>query len=113
MLVLTGSTLALLLAFRGAPPRVPRGLRWLCSWGRLSYEIYLSLMFVVFAIMRLYRWSGAAGRIGFLWYLPAFVACWAQGMLVARHWSVPCERWLRGQWLRREAKSVEAAFPAG
>jgi peptidoglycan/LPS O-acetylase OafA/YrhL len=112
MLVLTGSTLALLLAFRGAPPSVPRGLRWLCSWGRLSYEIYLSHMFVVFALVRLYRWSGADARTGFLWYLPAFVACWALGVLVARFWSAPCERWLRGRWLRRGTKRVEAVFPA-
>lgn len=113
MLLLTGSTLALLLAFRSEPPRVPRGLRWLCSWGRLSYEIYLSHMFVVFALMRLYRWSGADARTGFLWYLPAFVACWVLGMLVARCWSMPCERWLRGRWLRPVTKPVEAVSPAG
>jgi peptidoglycan/LPS O-acetylase OafA/YrhL len=99
MLVLTGSTLALLLAFRTAPPRIPRGLRWLCEWGRLSYEIYLSHMFVVFAITRLYRWSGADARLGFLWYLPAFVLAWALGALVARGFSLPCERWLRERWL--------------
>jgi peptidoglycan/LPS O-acetylase OafA/YrhL len=112
MLLLTGSTLALLLAFRSEPPRVPRGLRWLCSWGRLSYEIYLSHMFVVFALVRLYHWSGADARTGFLWYLPAFVACWALGMLVAHCWSVPCERWLRGRWLRPAPKPVEAISSA-
>ncbi|MGN2254360.1 acyltransferase family protein [Frateuria sp. GZRe12] len=113
MLLLTGSTLALLLAFRSEPPRVPRGLRWLCSWGRLSYEIYLSHMFVVFALMRLYRWTGADARTGFLWYLPAFAACWVLGMLVARCWSMPCERWLRGRWLRPAKNPVEAVSPAG
>ena len=113
MLVLTGSTLALLLAFRSAPPDVPRGLRWLCSWGRLSYEIYLSHMFVVFALVRLYRGSGADARSGFLWYLPAFVACWALGMLVARYWSMPCDRWLRSRWLHTAPEPVEAASPAG
>lgn len=112
MLVLTGSTLALLLAFRHEPPRVPRGLRWLCSWGRLSYEIYLSHMFVVYALVRLYRWSGADARTGFLWYLPAFALCWALGMLVARWWSMPCERWLRGRWLR-PAPMAEAGATAG
>jgi len=113
MLLLTGSTLALLLAFRSAPPRVPRGLRWLCNWGQLSYEIYLSHMFVVFALMRLYRWSGADARSGFLWYLPAFAACWALGMLVSRCWSMPCERWLRDRWLHRAPKAVETVSPAG
>ena len=99
MLLLTGSTLALLLAFRAAPPRVPRGLRWLCGWGRLSYEIYLSHMFVVYALVRLYRWAGGDVRAGFLWYLPACVLCWALGVLVARGISGPCERWLRRRWL--------------
>ncbi|UGB46236.1 acyltransferase [Frateuria edaphi] len=113
MLLLTGSTLALLLAFRSAPPPVPRGLRWVCSWGRLSYEIYLSHMFVVFALMRLYRWSGADARTGFLWYLPAFAACWMLGVLIARCWSMPCERWLRGRWLRPVTEPVETVSPAG
>ena len=58
MLLLSGSTLALLVALRGAPSPLPHALRWLCSWGRLSYEIYLSPMFVGFIIMRLYRFSG-------------------------------------------------------
>jgi len=99
LLVLTGSTLMLLVAFRTQPPRVPRGMRWLCSWGRLSYEIYLSHMFVVFAIVRLYRWSGADARTSFLWYLPAFGLCWILGVLVARWLSDPCERWLRRRWV--------------
>jgi len=112
MLLLTGSTLALLAAFRSEPPRVPSGLRWLCSWGRLSYEIYLSHMFVVYAITRLYRWSGADVRTGFLWYLPAFALCWALGALVMRGWSAPCERWLRGRWLRPTPMPAEVAYPA-
>ncbi|HET6807373.1 MAG TPA: acyltransferase [Frateuria sp.] len=107
MLLLTGSTLALLLAFRRQPPRVPRGLRWLCHWGRLSYEIYLSHMFVVFALVRVFRWSGADARLGFLWYLPAFGLCWGLGVVVARGWSVPCERWLR----RRRAQPVPGPGP--
>ncbi|WP_424681413.1 acyltransferase family protein [Frateuria sp. YIM B11624] len=111
MLVLTGSTLALLVAFRSEPPCVPRMLHWVCSWGRLSYEIYLSHMFVVYAIMRLYRWSGADARSGFLWYLPAFALCWALGALVMRCWSVPCERWLRDRWLR-PSPAAEVVAPA-
>jgi peptidoglycan/LPS O-acetylase OafA/YrhL len=111
MLLLTGSTVAILIALQAQPPRVPRGLRWPCSWGRLSYEIYLSHMFVVFAIMRLYRWSGAGPHTGFLWYLPAFALCWALGVLVARGWSLPCERWLRDRWLRPATTTLRAACP--
>ena len=113
MLLLTGSTLALLVALRSMPSPVPHALRWLCSWGRLSYEIYLSHMFVVFTLVRLYRWSGADARSGFLWYLPAFALCWALGAWVMRYWSAPCERWLRGRWLRAKPVPVESVSPAG
>jgi peptidoglycan/LPS O-acetylase OafA/YrhL len=109
MLLLTGSTLALLLAFQVEPPRVPRALAWLCSWGRLSYEIYLSHMFVVFAIMQLYRWSGADVRTSWLWYVPAFAACWVLGVLIARGLSLPCERLLRGRWLRPSRAPMASA----
>ena len=113
LLLLTGSTLALLVAFRLDSPRVPRGLRWLCDWGRLSYEIYLSHMFVVFALVRLYRWNGADPRLGFLWYLATFALCWALGAGVARGLSEPCERWLRGRWLRSVAARVGVVSAAG
>lgn len=113
MLLLTGSTLALLVALRSAPPRVPRAARWLCSWGRLSYEIYLSHMFVVFAIVGLYRFSGAEPRSAFLWYLPAFALSWGLGALVARWLSLPCERWLRRSWLHAVPGAAQAACRPG
>jgi peptidoglycan/LPS O-acetylase OafA/YrhL len=74
-----------------------RGLGWLRSWGRLSYEIYLSHMFVVFAVVRLFRLSGADYRWGLLWYLLALPSCWLLGAAVERWLSTPCERWLRRQ----------------
>jgi hypothetical protein len=69
-------------------------------------------VFVVFAIMRLYRASGADPRFGFVWYLPAFALCWVLGVLVARGLSLPCERWLRGLWLRPAPAATGAAHPA-
>lgn len=99
LLVLALSTLCLVLASQqrqshGAGKPV-HGLGWLRSWGRLSYEIYLSHMFVVFAVVRLFRLSGADQRLGFLWYLPALPLCWLLGAAVERWLSAPCERWLR------------------
>lgn len=99
MLVLTGSTLCLLLCFRwraGEGAASPlRGFGWLRSWGRMSYEIYLTHMFVVFAVLRAYRaWDGDLAH-GWLWYLPALCLCWLLGSGVERWLSVPCERWLR------------------
>jgi peptidoglycan/LPS O-acetylase OafA/YrhL len=101
LLVLTVSTLCLLLASRQRPSlghgQPMRGLGWLRSWGRLSYEIYLSHMFVVFAVVRLFRLSGADYRWGLLWYLLALPSCWLLGAAVERWLSTPCERWLRRQ----------------
>ncbi len=126
MLVLTGSVVALLLACSVRPVRVWRGLGWLCGWGRLSYEIYLSHMFVVFAVVRLYRMVDADPRYGYLWYPPALALCWLLGALVARGLSQPCERWLRarlGGWrhgpatrargVRLNARARQAGGAAG
>jgi peptidoglycan/LPS O-acetylase OafA/YrhL len=101
MLVLTCSTLCLLLCCRwraeGSEASPLRGSGWLRSWGRMSYEIYLTHMFVVFAVIRAYRaWDGNPAH-GWLWYLPALVLCWLLGSAVERWLSAPCERWLRGR----------------
>jgi peptidoglycan/LPS O-acetylase OafA/YrhL len=99
MLLLTASAMALVLgmhwrvAYGVASPM--RGLGWLRSCGRLSYEIYLTHMFVVTAVVRLFRASGAPRTWDVLWYLPAVALCWLLGSLVARYVSVPSERALR------------------
>lgn len=99
MLLLACSALCLLLACEQRQRRGDwqpfRALGWLRSWGRLSYEIYLSHMFVVFAVVRLFKLSGADVRWGFLWYLLALPLCWLLGAAVERWLSTPCERWLR------------------
>ncbi|OOG36359.1 acyltransferase [Rhodanobacter sp. C05] len=115
LLVLTGSTLCLLLASQQRQSRgswqPTRGLGWLRSWGRLSYEIYLSHMFVVFAAVRLFKFSGADVRWGFLWYLLALPLCWLLGAAV-EHWlSVPCERWLRRRLTRPARMDATAICP--
>ncbi|TWH99741.1 hypothetical protein IP90_03049 [Luteimonas cucumeris] len=76
-----------------------RGLGWLRSFGRLSYEIYLSHMFVVFGIVALFRSAGGDLRSGFWWYLPVLLLCWLLGAAIARGFSEPCDRALRRRWL--------------
>lgn len=113
MLLLTVSAMSLLLACQARPPRPSRGFGWLRSWGRLSYEIYLSHMFVVFPLVWLYRASGGDVALGFLWYLPALLLCWGLGALVAHGLSQPCERWLRRRLSRPSAVEPTAICPAG
>ncbi|GGX80223.1 acyltransferase family protein [Pseudoduganella dura] len=68
----------MLLAFHARPPAPRRGLGWLAAMGRLSYELYLSHMFIVLAAVALYRallddvqtWT-------FIVYLPVLACCHA------------------------------------
>ncbi|APR78725.1 acyltransferase family protein [Minicystis rosea] len=105
MLLLTGGTACLAVAFhwqaRTEAPFRMRGFGWLCSFGRLSYEIYLTHMFVVFLVVRAFKARGGDLRMGVLWYLPAVVVSWLLGWLVARYVSIPSERALREALMRR------------
>ena len=104
MLVLTGSAAMLIAGLQvDTGGRPTRALGWLRSFGRLSYEIYLTHMFVVFALVALYRHGGSDVRAGFWWYLPLLALCWALGALLARFYSEPCDRAVRRRWLRASA----------
>ncbi|MEO6968829.1 MAG: acyltransferase [Rhodanobacteraceae bacterium] len=87
------------------------GFGWLCSFGRLSYEIYLTHMFVVYAAVRAFKATGGNIGLGYLWYLPVMIVCWLLGVLVARFFSIPCDRALRGRLLEPESWQV-AGEPA-
>lgn len=99
LLFLTLGTALLLLGFRWTNGFLPRPLlyatSWLCGGGRLSYEIYLTHMFIVWPIVRSFQQSGVAMDWGFLWYFPAVVMSWALGWVVAQIFSMPTEKWLR------------------
>ena len=96
MLVLTFSAAALVIACRWRSAvdasQTLRALGWLRSAGRLSYEIYLTHMFVVWAVVDRFDAAGANLRTGFAWYLPVLVGTWTSGWLVARFISNPLER---------------------
>lgn len=112
LLVATLSTLLLLLGVeragttqRGGWPlagersaswwRAPDRLLQLC--GRLSYELYLTHMFAVLAVVRLSKtglWPGPASA---LWYLPGLSLVILLGIATERWLSAPCERWLRAR----------------
>jgi peptidoglycan/LPS O-acetylase OafA/YrhL len=113
LLMLTVSVMCLLLGLhwrQGIGALRPwRGLDWLRSFGRLSYEIYLSHMFVVTALVQLFRASGGDMTWGVLWYLPAVQLCWLLGAGVARFISLPCERWLRERLVKPSASSLPLA----
>ncbi|HEX7914437.1 acyltransferase [Rudaea sp.] len=115
--LLIGSAASLILGLHwqaaSARPWRLRRLGWLCSCGRLSYEIYLFHMFVVFALVAAFRSGGFDMRWGFLWYVPTLVLAWLLGVAVARGFSQPCERWLRRRFGNAVTRPLVAQTASG
>lgn len=106
MLVLLASAASLVLACHylcdAAATQAPRGLAWLARMGRLSYEIYLSHMFVVLTAVLLYRQAYAPDlRWGFVVYAPCIVACVVLAAQLERWVTKPSESWLRRAWFKQ------------
>lgn len=77
-----------------APWAVTAPLR---SFGRWSYEIYLTHMFVVFALVSAYAAAGWGKREGAWAYPLALAGSWALGRAFARLWSEPANTWVRAR----------------
>jgi peptidoglycan/LPS O-acetylase OafA/YrhL len=91
----------LLLAAHSHPPAPRRALHWLARMGELSYELYLSHMFVVLAAVALYRaLLGKEQAWTFVVYLPVLVSCFVLAAALERSVSL---RFAKPRWpvLRR------------
>lgn len=113
MLVLTLSTAALLVGLEWRRRHAPhaaglRGLGWLRAQGRLSYEIYLTHMFVVYSLVAAFKAAGGEVRNGWMWFVPAVLGCWALGAVVERVVTRPAGRWTLQRWMPKP-ESVHAA----
>jgi len=112
ILLLTLSAVCLVLAFhlqaRDATLRPVWGTGWLRSFGRLSYEIYLTHMFMVWPVIRVFRAKGGNLWWGFLWYLPVVAASWLLGWLVARYLSTPGEQAMRRSLMKAPLQPSQA-----
>jgi peptidoglycan/LPS O-acetylase OafA/YrhL len=87
--VVVGTAL-MLLAFHAHPPAprvgLYRGLRWLARMGSLSYELYLSHMFVVLGAVGLYRAVlGKEQAWTFTVYLPVLLLCVGLALVLKRY----------------------------
>jgi peptidoglycan/LPS O-acetylase OafA/YrhL len=78
---------------------------WLRSMGRLSYEIYLTHVFVVFAVADLFVILGWSRYWGFILYVPAIASAWLLAWLVERYISVPAMRTLLSRRPRKQIGS--------
>jgi peptidoglycan/LPS O-acetylase OafA/YrhL len=99
---LVGGAALMLLAFHAHPPAPRKGLRWLARMGSLSYELYLSHMFVVLGAVAAYRaLLGKEQAWTFTVYLPVLLLCFGLALLLEKFTS----RFSRqGACLENEAK---------
>lgn len=68
------------------------------SWyGRNSYEVYLTHMFVVWPVVWIFGFTHATPNSAPLWFLGAIVVAGALGYVVARYYSEPLNRYLRNK----------------
>lgn len=78
-------TCLMLLAFTAHPPAQHRPLQWLARMGSLSYELYLSHMFIVLAAVGMYRtFLGETQAWTFTVYFPVLVCCYLLALQLER-----------------------------
>jgi peptidoglycan/LPS O-acetylase OafA/YrhL len=112
LLLLTFSAICLILAFHWrAGDNAHWAIRytaWLQSFGRLSYEIYLTHMFVVLSIVQLFKSTGASLQWGVVWYIPAVALSWVLGWAVAKYISTPSDKFIRSRLMipKQQASST-------
>ncbi|WP_222613845.1 acyltransferase family protein [Undibacterium seohonense] len=100
MLILCLSACLLVFAAQRLTPRSRWGWQWLANMGRLSYEIYLTHMFIVLSVCTAYRaYFGGNMRWTFVVYVPVVVACLLLGAVLERWVSTPAMRSLRSRTL--------------
>lgn len=96
LLVLMLGSAAAVLSLNILLPLAPRGWGWLAEMGRLSYEIYLSHMFIVLTATTAYRaLMGDNLRWTWLVYLPCLWLCLLLARALQRWVSEPAAAWLR------------------
>jgi len=86
--------------------QTPRALSPFLNLGRRSYEIYLTHMFVVFAMFHLFFWAGKPlGGVAAL-FLSVIVISALCGELIARFISEPMNQWIRVRWKASRGEST-------
>lgn len=98
MLVLCISACFLVFAADRLQPKAVLGFGWLAQLGRLTYEIYLSHMFIVLTVCTAFHAiMGEDMRWSFVVYVPTIVACVLLGIALERWVSLPALRYLRNR----------------
>ncbi|HJS92385.1 MAG TPA: acyltransferase [Steroidobacteraceae bacterium] len=110
MTVVAIGTCLAIAAFAESGWRAPVVFRPLTQLGERSYEIYLTHMFVVFALFQLFLRAGKPPEAVPLLFATVILAAGLIGALTARLYSEPLNRLLRARW-RRVRVAVDSARP--
>ena len=95
MTLLAVGTCMLIVAAAQTRWQAPRIFNPLLVYGRRSYEIYLTHMFIVFAFFNLFKRAGKPMSLIPLLFVAVIVLSGVLGELVARFYSEPANHWLR------------------
>jgi peptidoglycan/LPS O-acetylase OafA/YrhL len=86
-----------------------RSTGWLRWFGRNSYEIYLTHMFVVWPLVILFQHFGMPANAALWLFLVTTALAGLLGWAVARFYSEPLNHWLRVKLVPRKTRIAEAA----
>lgn len=98
MSVLAIGTCLVIMAAAHSRPRSLSALRPLRRLGRRSYEIYLTHMFVVMGLWRLYVAKSTPAVTVTVLFVAVILLSGFLGEIVARYFSEPMNRYLRTRW---------------
>lgn len=107
LLLLTFGTAILMVGLDAWQPRLPC-TGWLQSFGRLSYEIYLTHVFITLGALALFTYASLPDRIGYLLYPLVLAGSLILGWSVARLFSHPVEQRIKDQWLKERSGHQQA-----
>ena len=98
MTILAVGTCLVIAAVAQTRWQAPRIFQPILLLGRRSYEVYLTHMFVVFALFRLFVVANKPMRMVPVLFVAVILFAGLLGELVARGYSEPMNRWLRERW---------------
>src|SRR5258708_36076206 len=78
----------------------PRAIGPFLGLGQRSYEVYLTHMFIVFAVFQLFVFAGKPRSAILALFIAVIVASGLLGETVGRFYSKPLNRLIRERWVR-------------
>jgi peptidoglycan/LPS O-acetylase OafA/YrhL len=111
MTVLGIGTCMFIAATAQAQWKAPRIVVPLLRMGQFSYEIYLTHVFVVFALLGLFLDAGKPMSLVPAYFIGTILISAALGALIAKTYSEPMNRFLRNSWAARRQEIAPALQP--